>query len=145
MTEGNVSFVAQLATGCYIAVWLYGLWLQRSKHDGEKRFAKKMVGLGSFALGCHATIAMLTRVQMDPNPIWNLGALVAGGMATWTWRQHFEEFSDRELKCMRQLFGRQTLWQLLKRRTWTNTNIGEQTLWEMLLTDPRLKTWRQKQ
>lgn len=144
MTD-SVSFVAQLATGCYIGVWIIGAWLKRSKSESDRALGQKFVGLGSFALGCHATIAMLTRVQTDPNPVWNIGALIAGALTTVTWRQHFETVSDRERKCMRQLFGRQTLWQLLTRKPRENTNIGEQTFWELLLTDSRLKTWRQKQ
>lgn len=144
MADESVSFVAQLATGCYVAIWGVGLWLERSKAEGDRKIGAKFVGLASFALGCHATVAMLTRVQTDPNPIWNLGALVAGALTTLTWRRHFEEISDREERCMEQLFGRQTLRQLLTRRTWENTNLLEPTIWELLLTDKRLKTWRLK-
>lgn len=110
---------AGVATLSYAGILLTGIVLQE----------KQISSFGIIALAGHATLAMMSRVETDPSVVWQIGAFATTLIMGLEIKKFNPRPTRRERKLWRQLFG-------------------EQTVWEMLIHDPRiknLKTWRMKQ
>lgn len=94
---------ALIAIGCYVGIWVTGWILER----------EDIRALGEMALAGMACLASLSRVEVDPNPVWSLLAIASGLGAGFAMRRLFPRPNRRERRAMRALFGEETLWQKL--------------------------------